>query len=218
MNMKYRTDDKPKTVREPTPAGVHGSRCKAIIDLGTRMETYMDESKSRHKVWIQWEHPSLRVQVDVDGEMKDLPRASSAFYTLSFYEKANLCKMLTSWRGEEFTQDDAGEWSLKSMLAEPCMLQVVHKTSKGVVKDKIDNVMALPDGMVVAELESDPIWFSLEEGTEIPESVPKGIAKMIMQSDEYKAANGDAPDADAPDFAKMSAEKATEVEGEDLPF
>jgi len=221
--MILKDDGKKMAPRELMPDGNYLSRCRAIVDLGTTLQTYGNETKSRHQVWIQWEHPTERMEVeDKEGVKKDVPRASSAFYTLSLYEKANLRKVLDSWRGRAFTEQELGGFELKTVLGAPCMVQTqqVKRKKDGELKDSIVSVTMVPKGVEVAELEGEPIWFSFEDGDTIPEAVMemKGIARMISESDEYQKANGNQVDENAPDFAKMSAEKATEVEDENLPF
>ena len=92
------------------PQGVHMARCYSLIDMGTQLVRSQHGDKELHKIRIAWElfgedEEGNPLTVERDG--KTLPMTISKSYTLSLNEKANLRKDLESWRGKQFTDDEA---------------------------------------------------------------------------------------------------------------
>ena len=116
------------TQRELIPAGNYIARCYQMIEIGTVEEIIIGEKKTLRKVRIGWELPDeLRVFNPEKGEQ---PCVISQEFTLSMNEKANLRKMLASWRGKDFTEDEARCFDISKLLGVPCMLNIIHKPSK----------------------------------------------------------------------------------------
>jgi hypothetical protein len=93
---------------EPIPAGSHQAVCYGVVDLGTQMSNNPQFADAR-KVCILWELPQERGKFkdkEDQSKMVDRPRAISAVYTLSLGTKANLRKVLESWRAKQFTEDE----------------------------------------------------------------------------------------------------------------
>jgi hypothetical protein len=100
----------------------------------------------------------------------------------SFNEKSNLFKMLSSWRGKPFTDEEKNKFELKNILDKPCMLNV-QLTEKGY--NKIVGVMPLPKGMAVNERVNPLIDFSIDMiGTETFTKLPNFIKDKIWASHE----------------------------------
>lgn len=134
--------------RELIPAGNYVARCYSMIHLGTIEEMYMGESKVQDKVRIGWELPTeLKVFKEENGEQ---PRVISQEFTLSLHEKSNLRKTLASWRGKDFTEDEAKKFDITALLSKACMLNIIHKHS---VKDPtisyehISSISPMPKGI-----------------------------------------------------------------------
>ena len=108
----------------PIEAGTHRAVCIAVIDLGTQYSEYY--AKYSHKVVIAWELPEIRIDIEKDGETKNLPRVISKTYVVSTHEKANFTKDLTSWRGRPFTKEERDNFYIFKVLSANCLLQVIH--------------------------------------------------------------------------------------------
>src|ERR1700748_3863007 len=116
------------TPRELIPADNYIARCYQMIEIGTVTELYMGEPKQMVKVRIGFELPTLtKVFKEENGEQ---PFVFSAEYTLSMTEKANLRKLLTSWRGTPFTEEEAKAFDITKLIGAPCFLNIIHKASK----------------------------------------------------------------------------------------
>ena len=57
---------------------------------------------------------------------RDRPAAISKEFTLSLHERANLRRVLISWRGRQFTAEELGGFELANVLGANAMLNVVH--------------------------------------------------------------------------------------------
>lgn len=166
--------------------GVHMAVCHGVIDLGTQQTEWQGHEKHVRKVLLCWELPDERIERD--GE--SIPRVVSARYTASIGEKANLRKVLESWRGKAFTQEELGGFEIRNLLGVGCQIQIIHKKKGEQTYANVTSVMALPKGMKSAVSELPQLWFSFDEidksNPAIPEEIPEWIQKVITQSDEWK--------------------------------
>ena len=167
----------------PVSEGMHHAICYSIFDLGTQHNPVFD-SRAR-KVLIVWELPEERIDIEKDGEEKNLPRAISKQYTLSLHEKSNLRKDLESWRGKAFTSAELAGFDVKNLLSVNCMLQVIHKTKNEKTYANITSVVSLY-GKEKRTPENPIRFFSFEEDMEIPEGTPEWVEKLIKVSDEWQ--------------------------------
>lgn len=179
---------------EPIPAGSHQAVCYGVVDLGTQMSNNPQFADAR-KVCILWELPQERGQFkDKNDPSKtvDKPRAISAVYTLSLGDKANLRKVLESWRAKQFTREELAGFDITKLIGANCMLSVVHKPGSGKNSGKtyanVASVSALPKGMNKANLENEKLLFSLSDldGGEpsFPANLPEWLRTLINQSKE----------------------------------
>lgn len=135
------------TARELIPANNYLARCYQMIEIGTIKETIQGTEKILTKVRIGWELPTeLKVFNPDKGEQ---PCVISKEYTLSMNEKSNLRKMLASWRGAEFTPEEAKAFDITKLLGVPCMINIIHKPSKDGTKkyEEIAGVTSIPKGI-----------------------------------------------------------------------
>jgi hypothetical protein len=206
---------------EPIPAGSHQAVCYGVVDIGTQMSNN-PQFKDARKVCILWELPQER------GDFKDkkdpnktvnLPRAISNIYTLSLGDKANLRKVLESWRAKAFTREELDGFDITKLLGANCMLSIVHKAGGGKNTGKIyanvAGVSALPKGMTKANRENSSLMFSLNDFTDgsvtFPENLPEWLRTLINQSKEMSDNHGQ---QQPPPAASASDEEL----GEDVPF
>jgi hypothetical protein len=99
-----------------------------MIHIGTVSELILGEKKILNKVRIGWELPTeQRVFNEDKGEQ---PLVISEEFTLSMHEKSKLRKFLASWRGKDFTEDEAKCFDVSKLIGAACMLNIIHKPSK----------------------------------------------------------------------------------------
>lgn len=193
--------------RELVPAGNHVARCYSMIHIGTIDEPYMGQLKSMNKVRITWELPGeLRVFNEDKGEQ---PMVISQEFTLSMHEKSNLRRMLESWRGKGFTDDEAECFDITKLLGVPCMLSVIHKVSQsGNEYATISSVAAMPKGVVCPPQINDMFEWNYDDpiNEEALEFLPEFLRDKIKSSLEYR------------DMKSPESKEVKEDEPDDLPF
>lgn len=131
---------------EPVAAGNYVARCYSMIQIGTVAENILGKEKILHKVRLTFELPTeLKVFKEEKGEQ---PQVISKEFTLSMHEKATLRKMLESWRGKTFSEDEAKAFDITVLAGKPCMLNVIHKqSSNGNTYAEIGSISAMPKGL-----------------------------------------------------------------------
>jgi hypothetical protein len=170
----------------PIPAGNHIARCYEMIQIGTVVEqSGMYAGKEMHKVRLTWETPD-----ETHDFGKGLqPFSISKEFTLSMNEKATLRKMLESWRGKAFTEDEAKRFDITKLLGKPCMISVIHKTSKtGKNYAEISSIATLPKNFVCPDQVNPSRILSFDEWNEsIFDTLPDFLKNKIKSSKEYAA-------------------------------
>ena len=177
------------TQRELIPAGNYIARCYQMIEIGTVEEIIIGEKKTLRKVRIGWELPDeLRVFNPEKGEQ---PCVISQEFTLSMNEKANLRKMLASWRGKDFTEDEARCFDISKLLGVPCMLNIIHKPSKAdasKVYEQIGSVSPLPKSVKCPDQINKTIVLSYDNfDWGLFDSMPDFIKQRMKSSKEFAA-------------------------------
>ena len=127
---------------KPTPEGQHVMVCIRIIDIGTQKTEFNGETKHQRKVVIFWEIPGERTD-------DNRPMLHSEKFTWSFHEKANLRKVLESWRGRKFKEEDfsgpPNGFHIKNVLGVPCYGQIIHEqATNGKTYANLSSIMAFP--------------------------------------------------------------------------
>lgn len=200
---------------EPTPEGLHIGICYGLFDLGTQHNNVYNNDE--HKVLLIWELPNERIEI-IDKETgikKDLPRAISNRYTLSLGEKARLRHDLETWRGKQFTSAELEGFDLQHILGAACQLQVIHNKSKDNTKTfaNIGGIVQAPKDYK-PKIENQLVFFSFEDGGEIPEGVPEWIEKIIHNSKEWKLRD----EKQNQNQTQMENQSEMVIEEDDLPF
>ena len=203
------------TQRELIPAGNYVARCYQMIHIGSVMENYEGQPKLQNKVRIGWELPTeLKVFKEENGEQ---PCVTSKEYTLSMNEKATLRKTLASWRGKDFSEEEAKSFDITKLLGVPCMLNIIHKPSKDNSKTyaEIGSISPLPKGFECPPQINKTILLDYDNfSNEIFETLPDFIKDKIKTSLEYTAMlNGITQEVNQPAPIEDKF-----VDGADLPF
>lgn len=176
------------TVRELIPAGNYLARCYQMIEIGTITETVLGKNVTHAKIRIGWELPTeLKVFKEENGEQ---PLVISQEYTLSMNEKSSLRKMLASWRGKDFTEDEAKCFDVTKLLGVGCMLNIIHKPKKADPSSfyqTISSITAVPKGIKVPDQINKLFVLSYDEFDEVLfRSLPDFITTAMKTSEEYK--------------------------------
>ena len=197
----------------PLEAGSYRAICYGIVVTGTTFNPTFGHPST--KIIFLWELPDERITIDEE----DKPRAISETYTLSLNEKANMRKMLASWRGRDFNAEELKGFSLKKILGAPCLVSTTMMQNKqGRDFAKVASVTRLPKGMEVPTQAENPLVMFDITNDQCPltamSALPEWIQKRIMESDEYKertAGAGYAEESSDDDFIVIDSEG-------DLPF
>lgn len=191
------------------PSGNHIARCYAMVQIGTiKEESGVYAGKEQHKVRITWETP--HESHDFGKGMQ--PFSISKEFTLSMNEKATLRKMLESWRGRAFTEDEAKAFDITKLVGVPCMINVIHKTSgKGNQYADISSIATLPKGLQAPAQVNESFVLSFDDWNQnIFDSLSDFVKDKIKSSKEYAAMT-------APGHTETS-QATTDVPEDDLPF
>ena len=204
--------------RELIPAGNYVARCYKLVEIGTVPTEYLGVEKMSHKVRFGWELPTeLKVFNPEKGEQ---PLVIDKEYTLSLADKANLRKDLKSWRGKDFTPTEAEGFDIEKLLGVPCMLNIIHiQGKKDATKtyEAIGSISPMPKGMVCPPQINPTFVFNFDSyNDETFKSLPEFIRKQIVESNEYKAMNGQ-PTKEIPVVGAVDAYLEKE-DPDDLPF
>lgn len=174
--------------RKTIPAGNHVARCYGMIEIGTITEIILGESKTMHKVMIDWELPNEKAVFN--EEKGEQPFVFSKEFTLSMHEKASLRLMLTSWRGMKFSDAEASNFDITKLIGVPCMLNIIHKASKDGLKvyANLAGVTPLPKGFNCPDAITPQRILSFDNwDQEVYMCLPDWLADKIGGSVQYKA-------------------------------
>lgn len=201
------------TQRELIPAGNYIARCYQMIEIGTVTELILGKQQILKKVRIGWELPlETRVFREENGEQ---PLVISKEYTLSMNEKANLRKDLKSWRGKDFTEDEARSFDITKLIGVPCMLNIIHKPSKNDptrIFEEISAITSVPKGVDVPLQVNKTFILSYDAFDRLLfDSLPDFIKNKMQGSLEYAAMN-------QPHARSMDSHSDISDGVDDLPF
>lgn len=170
---------------EIAPAGTFVGRCVWLIDLGTQLTTFQGKEKKQQKVLIGFELPT---ELMADGR----PFLVSQRYTNILNEKSNLQKMLESWRGSKFTEQEAEAFDLTKLIGLPCMISIIHNVSGDKTYANISSVAKLMKGMECPKQINESIVFAIEEvNTAKYDKLPEWVQGIVKSSQEVL--NGGTP-------------------------
>jgi hypothetical protein len=219
LNQKTKTmivaETSQKSNFELVPAGNQIARCYSMIEIGTVEEEFQGEKKTLKKVRITWELPlETKVFKPENGEQ---PYSISKEYTLSMHEKANLRRDLESWRGKGFSETEAVRFDITKLLGVPCMLNVIHKVSKG-GNDfaAISSITPLAKGTSCPDQVNKSFEFGYAEFSQAKfDSLPEWLRDKMKVTPEYKKATQSAETKEEPVDDVLLDDKD---EFGDLPF
>lgn len=209
------TAPKSQVKSDPAPAGPQIARLVQLIDLGTHDGEWQGKPTSKREVRLGFELPTeLKVFREENGEQ---PYMVGRNFGFSLHEKANLRKFLEAWRGKKFSDEEAYNFDISTLLAQPAMISISHTEKGERTYANIDAAMKLPKGSVCPEQINESIMFHLDDlgndkAMRTLAGLPDWQRKVIESSKEYirfeAQANGREP---------VAAGKASE-DNDDIPF
>jgi len=201
------------TPRELIPTGNYIARCYKMIHIGTVEEIILGEKKVLNKVRIGWELPTeLRVFNEEKGEQ---PLVIDKEFTLSLYEKSALRGVLKSWRGKDFTEEEAKCFDITKLLGVQCMINIIHKPSKrdaSKIYEEIAGITAVPKGITVPAQINSTFCLDYDNFDESKfNSLPDFIKQKMQTSMEYSVLI-------QPNHREFKSDNEPTKEESDLPF
>ncbi len=201
------------TPRELIPTGNYIARCYKMIHIGTVEEIILGEKKVLNKVRIGWELPTeLRVFNEEKGEQ---PLVIDKEFTLSLYEKSALRGVLKSWRGKDFTEEEAKCFDITKLLGVQCMINIIHKPSKrdaSKIYEEIAGITAVPKGITVPAQINSTFCLDYDNFDQAKfNSLPDFIKQKMQTSMEYSALI-------QPNHREFKSDNEPTKEESDLPF
>jgi len=196
----------------PVPAGSHIAICDMVIDIGIQPGTGM-YPKPKQQVYIRFELPNERIEFEKDGKKQVSPAVIGRTYTASMNEKANLRHHLESWRGKQFTDEEAESFDVAAILGKPCMITVMHSQKGDRTYANIAGIGGLPKGINPKTLipEITPLYYAPDNlGTygQLPEWLRKKIDEQILPEPKSEQ-HEDLPPAD---------NYSDQITDDDIPF
>lgn len=167
------------------PAGSHIAVCNIVADLGLQPGSglYPDP---KQQVFIRFEVPEERVEYEKDGKKYEGPVVIGMTFTASMHEKANLRKQLESWRGKQFTDEQAESFDIESILGKACMISVVEVQKGDKVYSNIKSISGLPKGVIAPRAENPLLFYTAQEDSsysKLPEWLQKKIDAQLERKE-----------------------------------
>lgn len=205
----------------PLPAGTYVARCFSMVHIGTVVENINNRPVQVNKVRVSFETPNETKEFK-EGEGQK-PYIVHKEFTLSMNKKASLRKMLESWRGKPFTDEEAGKFNIAKLIGVSCMITVIHKTSAaGNVRAEITAITGLPKGFECPPQVNPGFEFSHQEwDNEKFGKLPEFLQNKIRSSVEYKMRFGEEftpAQQDAMQGAEFEKRIVIETGNDDVPF
>jgi hypothetical protein len=133
-------------------------------------------------------------------------------------EKANLRKDLKSWRGRDFTEEEAKSFDISKLIGVACLLGVSNKESKGKTYLEVSSVSTLMKGMEMPKQINPSFELNYDNFTmEAFMTLPEHIRKKMEKSLEFAKIENNIQMADLESRSQTGSGLNQEPES-DLPF
>lgn len=206
---------------ELTPSGTHVATIFKIVNLGTLTTEWQGQERQVPKIRIFWEIPGeTKTFTDKEGNDRELPFAISRKLTLSMGEKSNLLPLVKGMTGTSFSEEEAYNFDIFSLLGLSCLINVVHEKSKDGDRTYavVNSASALPKGMEApAPVNEQVIWNVRDMSRDEIMDLPEYISKDMVSSQEFHV-RFDAPRGDASPSVPEAVDEAQKINPEDIPF
>lgn len=173
------------------PSGAFIGRCYSLIDLGTQHTDGQYGPKDQHKIQIGWElfgEDDDGNPLTVDWEGKTMPMTIKKSYTVSLNEKSGLRRDLASWRGRDFTDEEAKAFDISKLLGAYCMVNVTTSENNGKTYSNVSGLTKLPTalkGAKPAPVHSNVVFNLDEPDMELFSSFHEKLQEAIKRAPEW---------------------------------
>lgn len=158
------------------PKGVHLATCYMLAHIGKQKVVFQEHEKLQDQIIIGWELHHVKLD---DGR----PMVLTQKYNNTLDPKSHLAAMISGWRGQGFTKEEVGNWSLLEIVGKPFQINIIHEPKGENVYHKIAGVMPVPTGMTVPPLYNPILLYDHKNPTEASlKALPEWIQKMVMNS------------------------------------
>lgn len=171
------------------PAGGHPAVCYIMAMLGTQEFSYEGEASKKQAIMFSFE--LLGDEMMKDGRPFSI---NTRIMPFSSHEKSNLRKMVQSWRGQPYTEQqlmEMGGLPVSKLIGQPAYVNVVHNSSANKpdrVYANIFSVMKLPKGIPAPKPVNDPVVYSAAHHDQAAfNKLPEYIQAKVVMSPEYQA-------------------------------
>lgn len=176
------------------PAGAYIGRCFSLVDLGTQLSSGQYGEKLQHKIRIGWElfgedEDGNPLTIDVDG--KEMPLTITKGYTVSLHEKSGLRRDLASWRGKDFTDEEAKGFDVSKLIGAYCMVNVTTSETNGKTYSNVAGLTPLPGALKNARPAPvhEPVVFDLDKpDMKVFNAFHEKLQEAIKRSPEWAKA------------------------------
>ena len=160
--------------------GMYPARVVQILDFGVqRVEDIDGNIKILPRVWVTFEFPTKRIEVEEDGKKVDKPRWLGKEYTHSDNEKSNMYKLVTNLKPDFNFEVN----TLVDILGLPGMVQVGTTSGE---KDKVVSVSPPVEGMEIPELYNPTVSFDMSDpNMDVFLGLPVWMKRKVLESEDY---------------------------------
>lgn len=193
---------------QPIESGTYPARCIAMVHIGTITEDFKGQPKTLNKIRVTWELPTeLKEFKEGEGEK---PYLLSKDFTLSLHEKSTLRAFLKSWRGLDFTEDEAKAFDVTKLIGAPCMVSITHRESGNKTYADVSGVSKVIKGFTVPPQVNPSMIltydnFNFDDFNKLPEFVRKKMESSV----EFKKIS---------DAVHGQQQEQKQSDNDDLPF
>src|SRR5574343_372337 len=175
------------------PSGAFIGRCYSLIDLGTQHSEGKYGPKDQHKIQIGWElfgedDDGNPLTVEYDG--KTMPMTIKKSYTVSLHEKSGLRRDLASWRGRDFTDEEAKAFDISKLIGAYCMVNVTTSENNGKTYCNVAGRTKLPTALKDAKPAAvhANVVFNLDDpDMELFSTFHEKLQEAIKRAPEWKS-------------------------------
>lgn len=163
---------------QPVKDGMHLATCVSVFDLGTQAG---GKFGAKRKVYIAFELADESREFEADNGNKVQYRAKAFLEcTLSMNEKSTLRKLLESWGGRKFTDEEAEAFDVLKFAGKPAQVLTVNN-EKGYPEIKgvkpVLKTQTVPPPLAKVQ--------TYEMGNPLPEGLPDWLVRKITSAPEF---------------------------------
>ena len=187
------------------PAGSHILICNLVAYMGLQPGSKMYPDP-KHKLYIRWEAPE---ELMSDGR----PYVIGKKFTASMHEKANLRILLEGWRGKRFSDAEAEQFDVSTILGKAGMGNVVENEAGYM---NLAAMSPLPKGVSAGKARNELVCYMEDDRSQF-DSLPEWLQKEIESQLLKKAP----PKVETDQFitdAESEFADSMHITDEDIPF